>query len=117
MRDPKERLRDILEAIAAIDRYHDRVRSAFEQDELLQVWFLRHLQIIGEAARRLPEEIRNLAPDIPWHKIIGMRNILVHGYFEIDLDVVWDAVQQDVPPLKPAVEALLEKLEEQGDGE
>ncbi len=117
MRDPKERLRDILEAIAAIDRYRDRDRSAFEQDELLQVWFLRHLQIIGEAARRLPEEIRNLAPDIPWHKIIGMRNILVHGYFAIDLDVVWDTVQRDVPLLKPAVEAMLKKLEEQGDGE
>jgi len=116
MRDPKERLRDILEAIAAIDRYRDRDRSAFEQDELLQVWFLRHLQIIGEAARRLPEEIRNLAPDIPWHKIIGMRNILVHGYFEIDLDVVWDAVQQDVPLLKPAVEALLKNLEDQSYG-
>jgi len=117
MRDPKERLRDILEAIAAIDRYRDRDRSAFEQDELLQVWFLRHLQIIGEAARRLPEEIRNLAPDIPWHKIIGMRNVLVHGYFAIDLDVVWDTVQRDVPLLKPAVEAMLKKLEEQGDGE
>jgi uncharacterized protein with HEPN domain len=116
MRDPKERLRDILEAIAAIDRYRDRDRSAFEQDELLQVWFLRHLQIIGEAARRLPEEIRNLAPDIPWHKIIGMRNILVHGYFEIDLDVVWDAVQRDVPLLKPAVESLLKKVEDQGYG-
>jgi uncharacterized protein with HEPN domain len=116
MRDPKERLRDILEAIAAIDRYRDRDRSAFEQDELLQVWFLRHLQIIGEAARRLPEEIRNLAPDIPWHKIIGMRNILVHGYFAIDLDVVWDAVQRDVPLLKPAVEALLKKLGEMGYG-
>jgi uncharacterized protein with HEPN domain len=112
MRDPKERLRDILEAIAAIDRYRDRGRSAFEQDELLQVWFLRHLQIIGEAARRLPEEIRNLAPHIPWHKMIGMRNILVHGYFAIDLDVVWDAAQRDVPLLKPAVGALLKKLEE-----
>jgi uncharacterized protein with HEPN domain len=116
MRDPKERLRDILEAIAAIDRYRDRDRSAFEQDEMLQGWFLRHLQIIGEAARRLLEELRSLAPDIPWHKIIGMRNILVHGYFAIDLDVVWDAVQQDVPLLKPAVEAMLEKLEEQGYG-
>jgi uncharacterized protein with HEPN domain len=105
-----------LEAIAAIDRYRDRDRSAFEQDELLQVWFLRHLQIIGEAGRRLPEEIRHLAPDIPWHKIIGMRNILVHGYFAIDLDVVWDAVQRDVPLLKPAVEAMLEKLEGQGYG-
>ena len=116
MRDPKERLRDILEAIAAIDRYRDRDRSAFEQDELLQVWFLRHLQIIGEAARRLPEEIRHQAPDIPWHKIIGMRNILVHGYFAIDLDVVWDAVQRDVPLLKRAVEALLKNLEDRGYG-
>jgi uncharacterized protein with HEPN domain len=88
MRDPKERLRDILAAIATIDRYRDRDRSAFEQDELLQVWFLRHLQIIGEAVRRLPEEIRHLAPDIPWHKLIGMRNILVHGHFAIELDVV-----------------------------
>jgi uncharacterized protein with HEPN domain len=112
MRDLRERLRDILEAIAAIDRYRGRDRSTFEQDELLQVWFLWYLQIIGEAASRLPEEIRNLAPDIPWHKIIGMRNILVHGYFAIDLDVVWDAVQRDVPLLKPAVEALLKKLEE-----
>jgi uncharacterized protein with HEPN domain len=116
MRDPKERLRDILEAIAAIDRYRDRDRSAFEQDELLQVWFLRHLQLIGEAARRLPEEIRNLAPDIPWHKIIGMRNILVHGYFAIDLDVVSDGGQQDVPELKPKIEALLKRLEEQNYG-
>jgi len=116
MRDPKERLRDILEEIAAIDRYRNRGRSAFEQDELLQVWFLRHLQIIGEAASGLPEEIRNLDPHIPWHKIIGMRNILVHGYFAIDLDVVWDAVQRDVPLLKPAVEALLKKLGELGYG-
>jgi uncharacterized protein with HEPN domain len=112
MRDLRERLRDILEAIAAIDRYRGRDRSAFEQDELLQVWFLRHLQSIGEAASRLPEEIRDLAPDILRHKIIGMRNILVHGYFAIDLDVVWDTVQRDVPLLKPAVEALLKKLEE-----
>jgi len=61
MRDPKERLYDILEAIAAIERYLDRDKSAFEGDELLQVWFLRHLQIIGEAARALPEDVRALA--------------------------------------------------------
>jgi uncharacterized protein with HEPN domain len=67
------------------------------------VWFLRHLQIIGEAASKLPEEVRNLAPDIPWHKIIGMRNILVHDYFAIDLDAVWNTVQRDIPSLEPAV--------------
>jgi len=112
MRDPRERLRDILDAIDAIERYRDRDKVEFERNELLQVWFLHQLQIIGEAARALPEETRALAPDIPWLKIIGMRNILVHGYFGIDTDVVWDTVTQDIPALKPAVERLLQRLEE-----
>jgi uncharacterized protein with HEPN domain len=111
MRDPRERLRDILDAIAAIERYRDRDKAAFEQDELLQVWFLRHLQIIGEAAGVLPEEVRVLASDIPWSEIVGMRNVLVHGYFEIDTDIVWDAATRDVPALKSRVERLLRKLE------
>jgi len=81
-------LRDILEAIAAIERHLDRDRAAFEGDERLQGWFVRNLQIIGEAARALPEEIRALAPDIEWAKMIGMRNLLVYGYFEIDSDIV-----------------------------
>jgi uncharacterized protein with HEPN domain len=110
MRDPRERLRDILEAIAAIERYLDRERAAFEADELLQTWFLRHLQIIGEAARALPDEVRALAPEIPWPKIIGMRNVLVHGYFEIDTEIVWDAASRDVPALRSAIERLLAAL-------
>jgi len=113
MRDPRERLRDILEAVAAIQRYSGRSKAAFEQDELLQNWFLRHLQIIGEAARSLSEEVRSLAPDIPWSRIIGMRSILVHGYFEIDAEVVWETASRDVPLLKSAVEHLLAKLEGQ----
>ena len=114
MRDPKERLRDVLEAVSAIERYADRDRTAVERDELLQTWFLHHLQIIGEAVRALPDEVRALAPDIPWSKIIGMRNVLVHGYFEIDADIVWEAVARDVPALKPALERLLKTLEDQG---
>jgi len=114
MRDPKERLRDVLEAVSAIERYADRDRTAVERDELLQTWFLHHLQIIGEAVRALPDEVRALAPDIPWSKIMGMRNVLVHGYFEIDADIVWEAVARDVPALKPALERLLKTLEEQG---
>lgn len=80
---------------------------------MLQSWFLRHLQIIGEAARALPEDVRGLAPEIPWSNIIGMRNILVHGYFDIDTGIVWDAAMRDVPAIKPAVERLLKTLEEQ----
>jgi uncharacterized protein with HEPN domain len=73
MRDAAERLRDILEAMAAVERYLDRGKSAFERDELLQGWFVRNLQIIGEAARALPEEIRALAPEVAWPKIISRR--------------------------------------------
>jgi uncharacterized protein with HEPN domain len=75
-------------------------------------WFLRHLQIIGEASRGLPEDVRALAPEIPWSNIIGMRNILAHGYFDIDTDIVWEAATRGVPNLKPAVERLLRTLNE-----
>ena len=81
---------------------------------MLQSWFLRHPRIIGEASRGLPEDVRVLAPEIPWLSIIGMRNILVHGYFDIDTDIVWEAATRDVPAIKPAVERLLRTLEEQG---
>ena len=60
----------------------------------------------------MPEDIRALAPGIPWQKIVGMRNVLVHGYFEIDADVVWEAATRDVPALKPGLEQLLKRLEE-----
>ena len=113
MREPRERLLDILEAISAIERYLDRGKAAFEQDELLQAWFVRNLQIIGEAARALPDEVRALAPDIPWPKIIGMRNVLVHGYFEIDTGIVWEAANRDVLAIKPRVDKLVRRLKRQ----
>jgi len=113
MRDPRERLRDMLEAIAAIERHLHRGQAAFEQDELLQDWFVRNPQILGEAARGLPDDVRALAPDIEWPRIIGMRNVLVHGYFDIDTDIVWDAAGRDAPALKPHIEELLQRLESQ----
>ena len=113
MRNPAERPRDILGAIAAIERHLDGDKTEFERDELRQAWFLRHLQIIGEAARALPMEVRTMAPGIPWPKIIGMRNVLVHGYFDIDTDIVWQAVTNDVPALKSAILSLLGRVESQ----
>lgn len=112
MRDPTERLRDILDAIEAIERHAHCEKQEFERDELLQTWFLRHLQIIGEAARAISEDIRALAPEIPWRQIGGMRNVLVHGYFEVDTDLVWDAAMREVPRLKPAIERLLTTLDQ-----
>ena len=88
MRAPRERLEDIIEAITRIERYVGRGREAFEKDELIQNWFVRHLQIIGEAVRALPQELLDRARYVPWSKIVGMRHILVHDYFAVDTDTV-----------------------------
>ena len=113
MREPRERLRDMLEAISNIERYADRSRSEFEEDELLQGWIIRNLQIIGEAGRTLPKDVRDLAPSIQWSKIIGMRNVLVHDYFGLDLTIIWEALQNDLSALKQGIEALIDMLEKQ----
>ena len=111
MRDPAERLRDMLEAIESIERYAVQGREAFERDELIQNWMVRHLQLIGEAARALPQDVRERVSDVPWSKMIGMRHILVHNYFRIDTEIVWDVVARDLPVLKRSLQALLDKLE------
>ncbi|BDA70973.1 nucleotidyltransferase [Calothrix sp. PCC 7716] len=110
MRDNREKLHDILEAIERIDRYAVQGREAFEENELIQTWFIQHLQIIGEAARALSAEIREQNPEVPWSQMIGMRNVLTHNYFEIDLDVVWLVVERELPKLKPQIEAPLQAL-------
>jgi len=67
---------------------------------MAQVWVIHHLQIIGEAVRGISLEFRTVNPDIPWSNIIGMRNVLVHHYFGIDRDAVWNVVEDDLPRLK-----------------
>lgn len=109
MRDDKERLKDIAEAIERIEKYTAKGRQAFEKDELIQNWIVRHLQIIGEATRSLSTEYREKHPGVAWSKIIGMRNILVHDYFGIDVDIVWSAVEHDLPVLKQKVGMLLKE--------
>jgi uncharacterized protein with HEPN domain len=96
MRSDSERVLDILEAIENIKKYCSRGANSFYSDELLQSWIVRNLQIIGEAANLITEETQARFPKIPWKKIIGMRHVLVHGYFEIDLDVVWSVIENDL---------------------
>ena len=86
MRRDRQRLEDISEAIERIEKYSRAGRAAFDRDELVQTWVVHHLQIIGEAVRALSEETRSRRPEIPWAQIAGMRNILVHDYFGIDLE-------------------------------
>jgi uncharacterized protein with HEPN domain len=107
MRSDRERLLDILEAISKIEQRVSSDIDVFADDEMQQVWVIHHLQIVGEAAYGLPQRFRDNHPQIPWDQIIGMRHVLVHGYFEIDLDIVWAVIEKDLPPLKSAIETIL----------
>ena len=81
--------------------------SEFENDDLHQLAILKSVEIIGEAASRISEETKAEHPDIPWAEIIGLRNRLVHAYFAIQLDIVWQTVQEDLPPLIAQIEPLV----------
>jgi uncharacterized protein with HEPN domain len=107
MRDDKERLLDIKEAVERIKKYSGCGREAFEKDELIQNWIIHHLQIIGEAAARISEDFQSRNPQVPWSEIIGMRNVLVHDYFGVDFDVVWNVVERDMPELEVRICELL----------
>lgn len=87
-------------------------KDSFDRDELIRVWCLRHLEIIGEAAGRVSEDTRNQQKAVPWKSIIGMRNILIHGYFDIDWEQVWNAVANDLPPLKESLNLVLKNFPE-----
>jgi len=110
MRQPRERLLDILEAIERIERYAVQGKEVYQNDELIQVWMVSHIQMIGEASNALPADVRARYPDVPWREIIGMRHILVHNYFDVDLDVVWVTIVRDLPQLKKAVQMMLEDM-------
>lgn len=108
MRDDRERLLDIQQAIADIQKYAQRGRKEFEKEELIQTWMVHHLSILGEAGSALSDSFKQQHSDIPWSKIIGMRNVLVHNYFGIDRDVVWSVVENDLPEVQRYIEPLLQ---------
>lgn len=112
MRDDASRLRDIVRGIDLIQQETQIQQVAFAQDPKLHVWVLYHLQVIGEPARSLSKKFLLRFPDPVWSKAVGPRNILVHHYFEIDQDLIWQVVEQDLPAFRETVIAALEQLEE-----
>jgi len=113
MKDDRERLLDMLEAVERVERYTQRGRAAFERDELIQTWVVHHLQIVGEAAAKVSRQFQQTYPQVPWPQVVAMRNVLVHDYFGIDLDEVWQVVARDLPDLKRQIEAVLAQWKEQ----
>jgi uncharacterized protein with HEPN domain len=107
VRDVGERLLDMREAIERIFRYAGSGRAEFDASELVQTWVVHHLEILGEAARTVPDDFREAHPEVPWKQIVAMRHILVHQYFGIDREAVWSVVERNLPELKAQLEALL----------
>ena len=107
-RDHRLFLADMLEAIEKIERYtHGLSRKDLWQDDLVADAVVRNLEVIGEAARHVPEALRAAHPEIDWRRVVGLRNVVVHEYFAIDLDVVWVIIKQNLPQLKEAVLSVL----------
>jgi uncharacterized protein with HEPN domain len=110
LRSDRERLLDILESVERIEAQTVRGRDAFADDELAQTAVIRWVEIIGEAARGVSEELRQAHPEVPWRQMVAMRNVLIHGYFDIDVDLVWSVAQSDLPKLGLQVRAILDEL-------
>ncbi len=106
MKDDGVYLADIQEAIMRIMRYAEAGRERFLSDELLQDAILRNFQVLGEAARRVSEEFRASHPELPWQDMIGMRNVIIHDYAELDLATLWETIVQDLPPVQQVVQKL-----------
>jgi uncharacterized protein with HEPN domain len=105
--DPAVLLDDMLASLAAIQGYMTGVdKAAFQANPMLQDAVIRRLEILGEAANLLSADYRTQHPEIPWRAITGMRNRLIHGYFVVDIDVVWNTIQTDLQPLEPALRNL-----------
>jgi uncharacterized protein with HEPN domain len=106
-RDPLVLLEDILLAIQKIGRYTSEMDyDAFLINELVIDGVARNLEIIGEAARQLPEDFRRANSQIAWTQIAGLRNRIVHDYFGLDLQIIWEIIQHDLPGLEKQVRAL-----------
>jgi uncharacterized protein with HEPN domain len=111
-RDVRDYLDDILQSIADIREFIAAMSyDQFAADRKTNYAVVRSLEIIGEATKKIPHEIRLFHPDLPWSEIAAMRDKLIHEYFGVDLEIVWETAQNDLNPLENAIRKVREHLD------
>jgi uncharacterized protein with HEPN domain len=109
---PAVYLEDILNAIGKIEKYtRNMSKEEFVSNELVIDGVIRNLEIIGEATKKLPKSFRQQYPQVPWKKIAGMRDVLIHDYSGIDIEVIWDTIKEKLPEFKKQVQEIFGNLD------
>ena len=110
MKDERLYLSNIQECIERIEEYTKGSKEEFMQTKMIQDAVIRNFEIIGEAAKRLSPELRSKYSDVPWQQIAGLRDVLIHDYLKVNLNSVWQIIEQNLSDLKRQVTAIMENL-------
>jgi len=108
---------DIMDAITKIERYIKNLDyDAFTKNGMAIDAVIRNLEIIGEAARNIPDNVKERYPNVPWKRMVGLRNIVTHEYFGVDLDNIWKIIKVNIPEVKPDIMKILDEFKDRKKG-
>lgn len=110
MKEDKVYLLSIADSIAQIESYTKNDKKVYDESRMVRDAVMRNLEIIGEAAKHLSEEMREKHSTIPWRQVAGLRDVLIHDYMGVDIDEIWNIVEKELPTLKKKVSEMLDEI-------